>query len=230
MAGSRNFYFGKDADIVAGAANFAAKIATGFASYGISNAQSTAFGALNTTLQDKYTAAITPSTRTPVAVQEKNVARNAMRANAVMLAKICYGTPTVNDAMLVDLGLLPRPTNSTRPVPDEPPVVEYVSCKGRLATFRLHGAPPDTRRGKPFGAQCAQIFSFPGDAPPDDPRLYHFEGSTTRTEVEILFPDSIAAGTTIWISACWVSNRSERGMGSTPISFTLQGGAIPAAA
>jgi hypothetical protein len=34
----------------------------------------------------------------------------------------------------------------------------------------------------------------------------------------------------VWLSACWVSQRGQIGNASTPISFTLQGGAISAAA
>src|SRR3954465_4714087 len=79
----RNFYFGKDADIVAGSANFASLIATGFASYGLSSARQTAVAALNTALQSAYSAAINPSTRTPVTIEAKTLAIQSMRANAV---------------------------------------------------------------------------------------------------------------------------------------------------
>jgi hypothetical protein len=40
----------------------------------------------------------------------------------------------------------------------------------------------------------------------------------------------VPSGATIWLSAQWVSARSQLSPGSTPISFTLQGGALPAAA
>jgi hypothetical protein len=226
----QNFYHGKDADIVAGSANFASKIATGFASYGLTSAQSTAFGLLNTALQSAYTAAVTPSTRTPIAIGDKDLAITNMRKSAVSLSKIIYATSTVTDPMLESLGLLPRPVPAPRPVPSEPPVVELISCANRLVKIKLHGASPDSSRGKPFGAQCANIFSFVGSAPPSDGRAYHFEGATTRAYTEILFPDTLAPGSTIWISACWVSARGERGNGSTPISFILQGGAVPATA
>lgn len=225
MAG-RNYYFGKDADIVAGSANFAAKIATAFASYGISSSQQTAFAALNTALQAKYALAINPDTRTPVAIQGKQLAVKNMRANAVMLAKICYGTTTVTDEMLVGLGLLPRTSPTPRPVPDQPPVVEYVSCANRLVKIKLHGAPPDSRRGKPFGAVSANIFTFVGDAPPTDPTEFNFQGVTTRPNTEIQFPNSVTSGAKVWISACWVSARGAQSPGSEPISVTIQGGAV----
>src|SRR5437867_7748661 len=90
----RNFYFGKDADIVAGSANFASLIATGFASYGLTTGQATAFGTLNTALQSAQSAAVNPPTRTPVAIEARNVALRNMRASAINLAKIVYSTAT----------------------------------------------------------------------------------------------------------------------------------------
>src|SRR5207249_8300756 len=93
----RNFYFGTDANIVAGSANFASLIAAGFASYGLTSAQSTAFGTLNTALQSAYSASVNPPTRTPVTVEAKTIAIRNMRANAILLAKIVYATASVND-------------------------------------------------------------------------------------------------------------------------------------
>ena len=49
------------------------------------------------------------------------------------------------------------------------------------------------------------------------------ERATTRTGTEILFPNNVASGATVWVSACWVSPRGEIGIASTPISFTIQG-------
>src|SRR4051794_30670230 len=147
-----NFYNGTNAQVVAGSANFASLIATGFASYGLSSAQSTAFGVLNTALQAKYLAATTPATRTSAAIEGKNLALANMRRSAITLSKLIYGTPTVSDEQLVTLGLLPRPVPTPRPVPPTPPVLEVVSCSGRLVNIRLHGAAPDSTRARPFGA------------------------------------------------------------------------------
>jgi hypothetical protein len=40
----------------------------------------------------------------------------------------------------------------------------------------------------------------------------------------------VPSGATVWLSASWVNARGQASVGSTPISFTLQGGAVPAAA
>jgi hypothetical protein len=223
---TKNFYHGKDADIVAGAANFATLISGSASTYGLTSAQATSFGTLNTALQSAYTTAITPETRTPVAIEAKNLALINMRRNAILLARIIYSTLTVTNAQLVSLGLLPRTIPTPRPVPGTPPVIEVASVSGRLVNVRLHGAPPDSGRGKPFGAIGANIFSFVGDEPPSDPRQYHFEGMATRTITQVLFPNSVESGALVWLSASWVSARGQIGIGSTPISTNLQGGAI----
>jgi hypothetical protein len=225
----QNFYRGKDADIVAGSANFASLVATGFATYGLTSAQAATFGTTNSALQAAYSTSINPSTRTPVAVEAKVVAVRNMRVNAVLLAKIAYATATVTDVQLVALGLLPRVSRVPRPVPPVPPAVEVVAVLGRVGKVRVHDQATG-RRGLPFGAKGANVYSYVGASAPTDPREYHFEGMTTRATVDVLFPNSVASGATVWISACWVSARGQVSIASSPTSFTLQGGAIPAAA
>lgn len=224
---ARNFYHGKDADIVAGAANFASLISAGFASYGLSSAQSTAFGLLNTALQSAYTTATTPSTRSPVAIEAKNLAILNMRRLAVNLARIVSATATVTDAQLVSLGLLPRTVPTPRPVPGTPPMIEFLSCAGRVVTIRIHSATGESR-AKPFGAIGADIYSAVSPTVPTDPNAYRHEGLATRGKMRMTFPNDVPSGATIWLSGVWVSARGERSMGSTPISFTLQGGPITA--
>lgn len=220
-----NFYNQKQADLVTGSANFASLIATGFASYGLTTGQATAFGTLNTALQSAWLAAIEPTTRTRVTIAAKNLAIRNMRASAVLLAKIIYATATVTDGQLVGLGLLPRSSRVPVPAPTTAPVVEVGTVSGRLVHVRIHSSDSE-RRGMEAGAKGANMYSFVGAAPPTDPREYHFEGMTTRTITEIVFPNSVASGATVWLSACWVSARGATGPSSPPISFTMQGGAV----
>jgi hypothetical protein len=227
---SRNFYYRITADAVAGSANFASLIATGFASYGLTSAQSTGFGTLNTALQSAWTDATEPTTRTRITIAQKNLCLRNMRANAVLLAKIIYATPTVTDAQLIGLGLLPRATRTPVPAPTTAPVVEVGVVSGRLVNLRLHSADSE-RRGMEHGAKGANVYSYVGATPPDDARDYHFEGMTTRTRTQVLFPDTVAGGATVWLSARWVSARGQLSPASAPVSFTLQGGAaVPEAA
>ena len=225
-----NFYVGTNAQVVAGSANFAALIATDFADYGLTNSQATAFGTVNTALQSAWSEATEPTTRTRITIAAKNLALKNMRTQAILLAKIIYATPTVSDAQLLGLGLLPRASRTPIPAPTTAPVVEVGVVSGRLVNLRLHASDSE-RRGMEVGAKGANVYSYVGPTPPDDSRDYHFEGMTTRTITQVLFPDSVASGATVWLSARWVSARGQLGPASAPVAFTLQGGAaLPQAA
>jgi hypothetical protein len=225
---ARNFYFGKDADIVAGSANFASLIATGFASYGLTTGQATAFGTLNTALQSAYSASVNPSTRTPVTVEAKNVALHNMRVSAVNLAKIVYSTATVNDSQLVALGLLPRSSRTPVPPPANAPDIDIVSVSGNTVRIRLHEA-GSTRRGKPVGVDGASVFSFVGATPPDETSEWNFEGVTAKTVVNVAFPPATAPGAKVWFTAFWFNERKQSGPASAPVGTNIPGGGAMAA-
>jgi hypothetical protein len=114
-------------------------------------------------------------------------------------------------------------------VPAIPPTVEVLSVMGRVVKVRVSD-PDSERRGLPFGATACNLFTFVGPTAPTDPDQYQFQGATTRATADIIFPNAVPSGSTVWISGSWVSARGQRSMGSTPISFTLQGGPVPAAA
>lgn len=224
-----NFYRGTDADVVAGSANFAALLATGFASYGITSGQQAEFAALNATLQSAYSTAVSPSTRTPSAVRGKNIAIRNMRASAMMLAKIISATPTVTDSQLVGLGLLPRPRRTAVARPDSGPVIEVLSVRGNTVSLRLREGGDSTRRGKPVGVSGAALYSFVGTVPPTDERGWTFEALTSRVKADITFPAGIPPGSQVWFTAFWFNQRKQRGPAATKVTTNLQGGVAMAA-
>jgi hypothetical protein len=227
---ARNFYLGNEADVVAGSANFAARIAAGYAGYGLSAAQSAAFGVLNATLQTAHAASVEPGTRTSVAVAAKTHALRAMRAYAISLGRIVAATRTVSDAQLIELGLLPRPTRRPIGPPTTAPAVEIRAVHGRIVTIRVRPA-GSYRRGIEHGTAGANLYSYVGPSAPTDPRDWHFERMTTRANAQVAFPADVPNGALVWLSARWVSKRGAGGPASEPVPFTLAGGAaLPAAA
>ena len=203
-------------------------ISTGFASYGLTNSQATAFGSLNTALQSAYSDAVNPSTRTPVSIEAKTLALNAMRANAILLAKIIYATATVNDSQLVALGLLPRSSRSPVPAPSVAPDIDVVSVGGNTVRIRLHQA-GSTRRGKPVGVDGASVFSFVGSTPPDEMSEWKFEGVTAKTVVNIVFGPATVPGAKVWFTAFWFNERKQSGPAATPVGTNIPGGGAMAA-
>jgi hypothetical protein len=105
----RNFYFGTDATMASGSALFSAMINADASAFGLSTAQALAYGQINVALQAAVQAATTPLTRTSVAVADKNALVKSMQRSAKNLSDIIRATPSVTDAQLMSLGLLPRP-------------------------------------------------------------------------------------------------------------------------
>jgi len=214
---------------VTGSANFASRIATGFASFGLTSAQSTAFGVLNTALQAKYLLAVEPATRTPVTIEAKTIALKNMRTSAINLAKIIYSTATVDDSQLVELGLLPRSSRTPIPAPATAPVIDIVSAVGNTVRIRLHEAGESTKRGKPDGVDGAALYSFVGATPPDEESEWNFEGLTSKTVTSVTFPAAVTPGSQVWFTAFWFNNRKQNGPAATKVTTNLPGGAAMAA-
>ena len=226
---ARNFYFGPEATMVAGSALFSSLINADAAAFGLTEELASEYAEIDSALQLAYQAATTPSTRTSVAIVEKNDLIKSMQRRAKSLSDIIRSTPTVTDAQLISLGLLVREKRKRRHVPDVPPLVRVISVVGRVVTIRVRDKESQSGRSKPFGARGAQLFSYVGEESPADPRDYYYECFTGRTTVQIILPNSVPSGATVWLSAKWVSARGETSIASVPISFTVQGGPIPAA-
>jgi hypothetical protein len=109
-------------------------------------------------------------------------------------------------------------------------MVRVLSVIGRVVNIRVCDKDSSSGRSKPFGARAAQIFSYVGEESPADDREYRYECFASRTTTQITFPDHVPSGATVWLSARWLSARGETSMASAPLSFTLQGGPIGAAA
>lgn len=227
---ARNFYFGADVTMAGGSALFSSIINADAPGLGLTGEQALEYGVIDAALQSAFLAATTPSTRSPVAVAYKNAAMKAMQRSATRLSIIIRATPSVTDAQLISLGLLPRPRRTRRHAPDAAPLVRVRSVIGRVVHIRVCDKDSSSGRSKPFGARGVEIFSYVGEESPADARDYHFEHFTGRTTTQIIFPNDVPSGATAWLSARWISARGETSIASVPLGFTIQGGAISAAA
>jgi len=224
----RSFFYGTDAETASGSANFSSLIQGTPTAFGLVAAQGTAYEVVNMAYQVAYDAAITPATRTKGAVAAKNDAKKALRVMASDLSKIIDGTPTVTDQQKIDLGLAIRKTPSPVPVPTDRPDVDLVSVTARTVTIRVHGGTSD-KRGKPDRTTAAWVYSYVGVNYPTDPTAWDFQGATTRSNHEIVFPDSVANGAQVWICAAWINAKQQAGPVSVPITTNVQGGGVSSA-
>jgi len=221
-----SFFYGTDAEMASGSANFSTRITATPTAYGLVAAQAISYAAVNAIYQTTYTTAITPVTRTKGAVEAKNQAKVNLKAAASDLAKIIDGTPTVTNQQKIDLGLSIRFTPSPIPAPSVRPGMDIVSVANRTVKVHIHDSASSTKRGKPAGTTAAWVYSFVGAEYPADPTAWNFEGSTTRAKFEVVFPNTVAGGTQVWVCAAWINGKQEAGPVSVPITTNLQGGGM----
>lgn len=130
---SKSFYYGTtDLELKSKSNTFAALILANPTSYGLVAGQATAYGTLNTAFSNALDLWEASATRTPVALQNKNTAREALVANAKMLAAIIQATPTVTNGQREALGLTVRATPT--------PVGELTAPGSITATLDTTGA------------------------------------------------------------------------------------------
>jgi len=106
-----NFVPTREADLLAWSRNFDNLITATPTAYGLTAAQATAYTTLHTNFANALQLATEPSTRTPVAVRDKNIAKDALidgPGGIRELARIVQATPTVTDGQREALGISPR--------------------------------------------------------------------------------------------------------------------------
>jgi hypothetical protein len=220
----------RESELVTWSTNFKTKITAAPTTYGLTAAQATAYTTLHNNFVTAYNTANDPLTRSPVNIIAKDTAKTALIANARMLARTVQGTSTVTAAQKEDLGLNPR-SNQPSPIPPpaSAPDIDIISTTGNTVKIRLHEAGEPTKRGKPAGVAGAAVFSFIGANPPTEMSDWNFEGLTTKTVLDIIFPAATSPGSKVWITAFWRNPRDQSGPAATPVTTNIPGGSAMAA-
>ncbi|CAN0452562.1 unnamed protein product, partial [Ectocarpus fasciculatus] len=97
------------------------------------------------------------------------------------------------------------------------PVLIVASVAGRVLDLRLRQV-DSSRRGKPDGVAGAWLYSYVGETAPTDFALMKFEGGTTRTDPQLVVDADVAAGSKVWVSACWFNPKNQPGQACQPIA------------
>jgi hypothetical protein len=209
---------------------FSAKITAGPVPFGVTAAIATALAGKVSAYQDALAAATDPATRGGSTINAKNIAKDDLIEYVRQVARQIQGTMTVTDEQRYDLGLTVRDAEpSPVPPPAHAPQVVIENVNGRVVSFRLIDPENPTRRSKPAGVAGANVFSFVGENAPEDINDWVFEGNNTRTILDVTFPNTVALGAKVWITAAWYNPRGEAGPGCPPVSAHIQfGGALAA--
>lgn len=211
----------RDEQVLAFALNLSEHISHDAIGYGLSEAQASEYEMACSVYSAAWARAIHPATRGPAAVLAKNQARDALVALTRELVRIIQAFPATTDARRFDLGITIRQSPTAVPAPDVAPCVDWAGVEGRTVMLRVHDGSPN-QRGKPAGAAWARMYSFVGQTYPTDPMAWQYEGSGTRGNFAITFPDGLAAGTQVWLCAAWINRRGQSGPRSTPITTLIQ--------
>jgi hypothetical protein len=223
----------KDTELVPYSTNFDTRITAAPADYGLTAAQATQYG----TLHDAYLAAYNAmaaareaGTRSESLTATKDSTKLALLRYARELYRYVQANNTVPDAKKIELGVRVVDTEPTPvPPPGSAPALSVVSVTGRRVRLRLKDSTDPERKGRPLGTLGAQIFSFVGDEVPTTTEQWRSEGITGLTMIDVVFPDNVANGATVWFTAVWFNGSKQTGPNANPISTNLQGGAALAA-
>jgi hypothetical protein len=226
---AKSFLPDKDAALLAWSLNFSTKISETPVLFGLTPALATAYALLHASYADAL-ADCAPGERSKTLVSRKNSDRTSLKASARLLAKLVEGTATVSDAQKIELGLTVRQQPTPIPPPAAAPALDVVSVLGRTVKIRLHDATDAARRGKPAGVDGAAVLSYVGATPPADLGQWRFEGNTTRTTLDVVFPNSVAPGAPVWLTALWFNERKQAGPNCAPVGTNVQFGSGSAAA
>jgi hypothetical protein len=52
----------------------------------------------------------------------------------------------------------------------------------------------------------------------------------TKVVADVLFPDTVAGGSLVWITAIWANSRAQSGPAADPVSTNIAGGGVGAMA
>ncbi len=220
----------REGELLTWATTFGGHITATPTDFGLDAAQATAFDTLLNAYRTAYDTANDNATRTPSSIIAKNDAKDALVANARLLAAIVQATPGVTNIQKSDLGLTVRDTEPTPvPPPGQPPALEIVSAVARTVRIKLHDVKSGTSRGKPAGVTGAAVFSFVGDTPPTSLDDWKFETNTTKTIIDIEFSDTLPNGSQVWLTAFWFNTKTQSGPACQPVPALIPGGMSQAA-
>lgn len=224
-----DFYPRRDSDLRDWAANFASQVSASPGHYGLTAQDAAAFAALEQAYAHWYAKSQAAATRTVVNLRMKDAARKAMMAKGRELAAVVRARPGVTNEQLVSLGLrVRRKARRAVGVPDQKLRVRVRDRGMSWPAVRLEDWETGRSR-KPRGVSMAVVLFAVGDRPPGRVGDWCF-GMTTGDPVfgldRLLVETGREAqpGQRVWLMACWVNDRGERGPWSEPVGWWVRYG------
>jgi len=215
----------RDGELLTWADNFSALITASPATYGLSAGDAVAIASPVTAFDSAYSAAIDPSTRTPVSVQAKNDAKIDLLATIRPYAINISLNAGILSADKIAVGVNPR-TSTPAPIsaPTTSPVLSIISAPPlqHILRYRDEEASPSVK-AKPYGVMQIQIYASVSVTPITDQNTLALKLVDTKSPllVEWLPAD---AGKQAYYAARWVTRKGLTGPWSTIVAMTVTNG------
>jgi hypothetical protein len=198
----------RDTDFAAWIFNFADLLTGAPATFGLLASDALAVQNAADAWAVAYNLAITPTTRTPVTVADKDTSRTMATATVRPYAIQISLNPGVLTADKVAIGVNPR-TSLPQPIaaPTTYPIVTAANAAPLEMTIRYAdsgGAP--TSKAKPYGAVQLQLYANASATPILDPTLLPLKGNFTKSPATIAW-DTSDVGKQAYIAGRWVTRK-----------------------
>jgi hypothetical protein len=138
--------------------NFSAYVTANYTALGLALSDATALASMTSTYDTAYSAAIAGSTRGPMSVNVKDVARANVTQRARQLATIMQANPSVTDAQKTALGITLRKGSLTPvPAPTSSPLLTFIAATPLQHTLRWADQTTPALRAMPFGVIALEL-------------------------------------------------------------------------
>jgi hypothetical protein len=214
----------KDADLTNWLENFQTLIAANPPVYGLTTTDSSNITAQVQSWVTAYTLVISPSTKTPAAVQAKNTAKVITLAIIRPYAQQIAKNAGVTSSNKIALGLNPQtstPTPITTPTTAPVLTAQSSSTAGTIIRYRDATASPSVK-SKPYGVTQIQLFAMASATPITDPALLPLQGVYTKAPLTAAMGNA-AAGKVVYYAGRWVTAKGLIGPWSSIISYIAIG-------
>lgn len=223
----------KDQELVPYSINFDTQLSSSGATvYHIAAGDVTQYTTLRKAYTDSWDALV-EAREAGVRSAVMTAAKDTAKAVFLPFARKIYGQiaadPTIPAPAKVEIGVHVKKEPTPVPPLTVRPGLDVKSVFGSMITIGIHDSENMTKRAKPQNALYAYVYSHVGATYPSDPTLWSFHGSATKDTFDVVLPDSVPAGSQVWICAAWVSRRGIAGPPSIPVSTYTQGGMLKAA-
>jgi hypothetical protein len=201
---SNDFLPSREKDLSGWLRNFELMLNASPAAYGVSLEQAAEMQSRAEAFSAALALLDNEGTKSPLNVSKKNVAKTEAVRLARQLARICQSFPGMDDVKRQDLRInVPKP-RAQKKAPEFAPLVQFLGLNQRNILAWAKDPNDPLNRGLMADATGVQWYSWIGEEPPTDPRMWFNQGVTFRSRAELGIPGTEA--TTVWITAAYVNS------------------------